>query len=77
MIYTLVKLQTLALAFQDGVSDRWEGRHDERGQTTIEYLGILALVAAIIGVLFAAGIVGKATTLVTKVVNDIFGSGPT
>lgn len=42
-----------------------EGR-DERGQASVEYIGIILVVAAIIAAIIAAGVTGVGTAIVTK-----------
>ena len=44
---------------------------EERGQTAVEYAGILALIAIVFGALFAADIDGKIRDKVGPAVSDI------
>jgi Flp pilus assembly pilin Flp len=48
-----------------------ERAREQRGQTAAEYMGILLIVAVIIGALFSAGIGDKIETLTSRMINHI------
>ena len=72
MIHTHIKLQSLPRAVAAGVAGVVERVRREDGQDLVEYGGLLILVAAIIGALLAAGIVGDFSSYVTPAVKTIF-----
>ena len=53
----------------------WKTFRSERGQTASEYMGILLLVAVIIGALVQTGVAGKIANGATDMVQAIAGGG--
>ena len=53
----------------------WKTFRSERGQTASEYMGILLLVAVIIGALVQTGVAGKIANGATDMVHAIAGGG--
>src|SRR3954468_16513412 len=53
----------------------WKTFRSERGQTASEYMGILLLVAVIIGTLVQSGVAGKIANGATDMVQAIAGGG--
>jgi len=72
MIHTHIKLQSFSRAMAAGMAGAFERVRREDGQDLVEYGGLLILVAAIIGALLAAGIVGDFTKYVAPKVTEIF-----
>jgi len=63
---TYVALENMPLRVRDTLAD-------EEGQTAAEYVGILAFVAAVVGVIYAAnGDIGKAIVdRITELIGDL------
>ena len=76
MIRTQVELQNFTRAVAAAMTGAAERVRREDGQDLVEYGGLLILVAAIIGALFAAGIVGDFTSYVKPAVKAIFTGSP-
>jgi len=76
MIRTQVELQNFTRAVAAAMTGAVERVRREDGQDLVEYGGLLILVAAIIGALFAAGIVGDFTSYVKPAVKAIFTGSP-
>jgi Flp pilus assembly pilin Flp len=72
IIRSHIKLQNISRAMVSAMNDAAERLRREDGQDLVEYGGLLILVAAIIGALFAAGIVSDFTTYVKPAVKTIF-----
>jgi hypothetical protein len=62
LLLTFVRAQSTMSGFVRGLATRIAG--DERGQDVVEYLGVLAVVAALIGV-----VIGVANGLGTDITN--------
>ncbi|HEV7935643.1 MAG TPA: hypothetical protein VGP70_25420 [Actinomadura sp.] len=48
---------------------------DDRGASAVEYAALIILAAALIGALYASGVVSTASTKVSSAVNAIFNGG--
>jgi Flp pilus assembly pilin Flp len=72
LTFTAVRIQIAARALVERLAD------DERGQDTIEYLGVLLVVAALIAVVVGIVSTKLGSTIQTgaqNVINDVFNSG--
>lgn len=65
-IRTYAFLVVTATTLKDRLTD------EDRGQTAVEYILVLAFVALIVVALTSAGIVGQARTFVGNAVRDLF-----
>jgi Flp pilus assembly pilin Flp len=66
LLFTAVRIQTAARALASRIAD------DERGQDTIEYLGVLLVVAVLIGVVM--GVVPQLRNTIVSGANDVISS---
>ena len=64
-------MQDIAIRTTVAVQNLVYRMREERGQTAVEYAGILALIAIVFGALFAADIDGKIREKVGPAVSDI------
>ena len=64
-------MQDIAIRTTVAVQNLIYRMREERGQTAVEYAGILALIAIVFGALFAADIDGKIREKVGPAVSDI------
>jgi Flp pilus assembly pilin Flp len=64
-------MQDIAIRTTVAVQNLIYRMREERGQTAVEYAGILALIAIVFGALFAADIDGKIRETVGPAVSDI------
>lgn len=67
-------VRPVACSVMGAVLVRWLVRvhTSERGQTVVEYIGVLALVALIVLALTQSQLVSRAVTTVTDAVRDLF-----
>ncbi len=70
MLSTFVYLRSVLT----GLGDRLERLSDERGQTAAEYVGILVVVAAILGAIFGLGLEEKIGSALETAINKIVGN---
>jgi Flp pilus assembly pilin Flp len=72
LLLTAVRAQTTVTGFLQGVAARLAD--DERGQDVVEYLGVLAVVAVLIGVV--SGVAGQLTSPILSgakhVISEVF-----
>jgi Flp pilus assembly pilin Flp len=66
LLFTAVRMQAAARAIASRIAD------DERGQDTIEYLGVLLVVAALIGLVI--GVVPQLRQTILGGANDLISS---
>ena len=64
-------MQDIAIRTTVAIQNLIYRMREERGQTAVEYAGILALIAIVFGALFAADIDGKIREKVGPAVSDI------
>jgi Flp pilus assembly pilin Flp len=64
-------MQDIAIRTTVAIQNLVYRMREERGQTAVEYAGILALIAIVFGALFAADIDGKIREKVGPAVSDI------
>lgn len=76
IVRSQLELQNFSRAMAEALTGAVERLRREDGQDLVEYGGLLILVAAIIGALFAAGIVGDFTSYVKPAVKAIFTGSP-
>jgi hypothetical protein len=76
MIRTQIELQNFSRAMAATLAGAVERVRREDGQDLVEYGGLLILVAAIIGALFAAGILSDFGSFVKPAVKTIFTTQP-
>jgi Flp pilus assembly pilin Flp len=69
MLHLMCTLKTAGLRFAES------RRRDEKGQTAAEYLGIVVVIAIIIGVIAGTDIGGQIATGITGKITEIIGSG--
>lgn len=74
IIRTQIELQSISHAMVAALAGTVDRVRREDGQDLVEYGGLLILVAAIIGALLTAGIVGDFGSYVTPAVKSIFGA---
>lgn len=67
----LIPLYVTLSTFMDDRVERLKNRED-RGAQGIEYAALIVLAAAIIGILWGSGVLGKLTTGVTEAVGKLF-----
>ena len=72
LLLTVVRVQSTFSGFMHGLAARIAD--DERGQDVVEYLGVLAVVSALIGVVVtvATGLGGDITSGASKVIKEVF-----
>lgn len=76
IIRSQIELQNFTRTMVAAMSGAVERMRREDGQDLVEYGGLLILVAAIIGALLAAGIVGDFGSYVKPAVKAIFTTSP-
>lgn len=74
-------MQSISLAIYErmlAARTMLENRLDrgDRGQTALEYIGLIILIATVIGILFTSNIVSSAQAAVTNFVTSILGGTP-
>jgi Flp pilus assembly pilin Flp len=72
LLLTTVRVQTTVSGFVRGLAERLAD--DERGQDMIEYLGVLAIVAALIGVVvtLTSSLGAPIKSGASKVISEVF-----
>ena len=75
LLHTAVRMRITVTGIVEGLADRIAS--DERGQDTIEYLGVLLVVAALIGVVvgLVPGLKSTITDGAKSVISGVFGAG--
>jgi len=72
MLHLMCTLQTLGFTGRQALMQR---RHDDRGQTAAEYMGIIVIVAAIIAAIVTVGIPTNIAQGIKDKIQAIFEAG--